>query len=159
MNFFKRKICRKLIKDTIKCNQERNLYGLGTIMPDSYLKKLKDMQQPLDIKNSLGASHYGFFYDETTCTYYFINKQNNLILFIGSTNTTDYDNSHTPEEIIEYDCNKYKPMILIISLFIDAQKNKEQETYIINKYGDDFLFMLKGGIMNVKNDRVQIRME
>lgn len=135
--FIKRMLCRILLKKTIHGSQHIKKHGLGMILPEQGVKKLK-----IDNKS---VAEYDFYIDEALQDYYLVNKDNRRILFIGSTNTTDFDKTHAPEEIICHDIKSHRDMVMCISAFVDADGNKERENNAIDKFGNGFLSSLMSG--------------
>lgn len=134
MNLMKRILCRRLLKEAIRGSQSSKKYGLGTVLP-------VDEAEPLAVANE-DSREYNFYFDKTLHIYYLINKENSRILFVGSTNTTDFDKTHTPEEVIRHDIESHWNMIMCISAFVDADGDKERENNAIDKFGDGFLSSL-----------------
>lgn len=137
MNIMKRILCRRLLKEAIHGSQISKKYGLGTILP-------VDEVEPFAIVDE-NAQKYDFYLDKAMHIYYLVNKENNRVLFIGSTNTTDFDKTHTPEEIIRHDIESNWDMIMCISAFVDADGDKKRENNAIDKFGDGFLSSLMSG--------------
>lgn len=135
--FIKRMLCRNLLKESIRGSQHSKKHGLGTVLPDKGVEKLK-------IDNE-SVAEYDFYIDESSQDYYLVNKDNRRILFVGSTNTTDFDKIHTPEEIIRHDIESHRDMIMCISAFVDADGDKKRENNAIDKFGDGFLSSLMSG--------------
>lgn len=135
--FIQRILCRNLLKESIRGSQHSKKHGLGTILPEEGVKKLK-------IDNE-DATEYDFYVNEALQDYYLVNKDSRRILFVGSTNNTEFDKTHTPEEIIRHDLESHRDMIMCTSAFVDADGDKERENNAIDKFGDGFLSSLMSG--------------
>lgn len=144
MNLMKRILCRRLLKEAIRGSQSSKKYGLGTVLP-------VDEAEPLAVADEK-ARKYNFYFDKTLHTYYLINKENSRVLFVGSTDTTNFDKTHTPEEVVRHDIESYWNMIMCISAFVDADGDKEREDNAIDKFGDGFLSSLMSGKIQFQFD-------
>lgn len=144
MNFMKRILCRRLLKEAIRGSQHGKKYGLGTILP-------VDEVEPLVVAEE-DARGYAFYFDKDLHTYYLINKENHRILFVGSTGTTEFDKTHTPEEVIRHDIENHWNMFMCISTFVDAGGDKKREDSVIDKFGDGFLSSLMSGKIQFQFD-------
>lgn len=139
--FIKRMLCRILLKKTIHGSQHIKKHGLGMILPEQGVKKLK-------IGNE-SVAEYDFYVNEALQDYYLVNKDSRRILFVGSTDRTEFDKAHSPEEIIRHDLEIYWDTIMCISKLIDANGNRKLENNIIDKFGGGFLSFLLYGKVNI----------
>ena len=144
MDFMKRILCRRLLKEAIRGSQHSKKYGRGTVLPVDEAESLAVADEE--------ARGYAFCFDKALHTYYLINKENSRVLFVGSTDTTDFDKTHTPEEIIRHDIEFYWNVVMCISAFVDADGDKEREDNVIDKFGDGFLSSLMSGKIQFQFD-------